>query len=487
MQEQSLQLPRLSLKKIFSMSSVYGIAPILDKILALLMLPVFTRYLSADRYGALMILYAGAAVIQMLMTIGLPDALAKIFWDYKGEKRRECMGTAWLLMLVLNLAVGVPLVIFADKLAIMFFHNRDGGTLIILLIASLSLSTQAIIPMVTFRARERKYQVLTANLLNIFVRVTLTAFFLVYLRLDLMGVFLADICANIATMFIYIPALFKEISLRPRMEYLKSIFSVAPYQFIVALLAWIISLSDRPIIQHILGNASEVGVYAIGYQFGSAIVFVLGPILTAWRPYAYSLNSQNTGEYDKQMGQFFIHWVSISFICFIVFSTLSADVIRILTPVFYHRAAGIVSVLLFAQIFAACSSFFLSNFFLQIKMKIVAYVYFICAIIKIALNYLLIPSWGVMGAAVSLLVAYAVMFAIMFYFSQKIKRTTIAWRPILLIIAGSISLSALILKYVEFQNPYISLTARTALILSLMLTIFHMRKSLDWTKILRHW
>jgi O-antigen/teichoic acid export membrane protein len=169
---------------------------------------------------------------------------------------------------------------------------------------------------------------------------------------------LADICSNIATLFIYVPVLFKEIIIKFDRHYLREILMISPYQFIVEVLAWIIDLSDRLLIQYILKESSEVAVYAVGYNFGSSVLFLLNPILIAWRPHAYSVYTSNQDNYRKQMGEFLVYFIIICCASFLILATLSPDIIRILTPSVYHRATSLVGIVLMAQVMATLSNYF---------------------------------------------------------------------------------------------------------------------------------
>lgn len=471
----------LSLRKIFSLSSVYGITPILDKALSLLLLPIFTRYLSTDGYGNMVLLYASATFLQLFLFMGLPDSLQKMYWDFKDdEKRKEFLGTAWIANIAFGLAIAAPLVIFSSDIAAAVLKNEKIGFLFILIVVKLVMSTQTIVPFVILRAREQKFEILKVNLISIFVRVTLTLLFLIYFKLNLAGILLADICVSIAIQFIYLPILLKEITFTFKWHHLKEILTVSPYQLIVEILAWIVSLSDRMIIQQIFNNASEVGIYAVGYTFGSAIMFLVNPFLAAWRPYSYSIHSHDSDQYNRQMGEFFFYFIAICLASFLVLATVSPDLIKLLTPPVYHRAISVVGTVLAAQVMATISNYFLSSFFIAKKMHLVVVVYVVSAVANFALNILLIPRMGIMGAAVATLISYTIMASMLFVESQRLIKLAIDYRAIFVVVLITAFLWAAILR-VAIVNPWLSLTIKT-LILSpaLMISVvwlYKMRKT----------
>jgi O-antigen/teichoic acid export membrane protein len=453
----------LSLRKLFGLSSIYGITPILDKALALILLPVFTRYLSTDGYGSLVLLYAFGNILQLLLFMGFPDSLQKLYWDFKDEERRTLLGTAWVSNLVFNLLLVLPLIAFSGNITSGILKNEKIGILFFLLIVRILFSTQTIVPFVILRANEQKFAILKVNLISIFTRIALTLLFLVYLKLNLVGIFLADIASSIATQFIYLPILMKEVNLKFKWIYLKEILTLSPFQFSVEILAWIISLSDRMIIQQILENPTEVAIYAVGYTFGSALLFLVNPLLAAWRPYVYSLHGNGMKDYRTQMGEFLYYFIVICCASFLALASVSPDVIRILTPSVYHKATSLVSIILLAQVMATISNYFLPTFFIAKKLQVVTVVYAISAVLNIVFNVVLIPSIGIIGAAIATLISYGVMAGLLYIESQRLIKLSINFQR--LFITGMIcTFFWYMLSKVALHDPWLSLTARTLLL-----------------------
>jgi O-antigen/teichoic acid export membrane protein len=453
----------LSLRKLFGLSSVYGITPILDRALALILLPVFTRYLSTDGYGSLVLLYTFGNILQLLLFMGFPDSLQKLYWDFKDEERRTLLGTAWVSNLVFNLLLAIPLIAFSGNITAAILKNEKIGILFFLVIVKILFSTQTIVPFVILRAREQKFAILRVNLISIFVRIALTLLFLLYLKLNLVGIFLADIGSSIAIQFIYLPILIKEINLKFKWVYLKEILTLSPFQFSVEILAWIISLSDRMIIQQILENPTEVAIYAVGYTFGSALLFLVNPFLAAWRPYVYSVHGNSVKNYSTQMGEFLFYFIIICCVSFLILATVSPDFIRILTPSVYHKATSLVSIVLIAQVMATISNYFLPTFFIAKKVQVVAVVYAISAVLNIVFNLILIPNIGIIGAAIATLISYGVMATILYIQSQRLIRININFQPVF--IAGIIgALVWYLLSKVAIHDPWLSLTVKTLLL-----------------------
>jgi O-antigen/teichoic acid export membrane protein len=440
------------------------VTPILDRAVAIILLPVFTHYLNSERYGAMMLFYVVGNIIRLVSFMGYPDSLQKLYWDYEGEERKRFLGTAWLYNAVFNLVILIPLIAFSKAVSIYLFHNAQLSFLFILVLISIVMSTQTIVPYVVFRANEQRGYILAYNLTAILSRVGLTALFLVVLKLDILGVFLADIGAGLGGLLICLPALKREIKPTFQRRYFAAVLKLAPYQFIVEVLAWILNLSDRVFIQKLLNSATQVGIYSVGYTFGSAILFLVSPVLAAWRPYIYSVNAQSSREYSQQMGRFFIYFLAICGIALLLVKAFAPDVINLLTPSLYHNTATLVAIVLLGQTCAALSNYFVPTFFLTHKVQLLGISYGVSAALNVALNFYLIPRIGIIGAAWATLIAYGVMAVILFVNSQHLIKINIRIIPILAIAAG-VALLWVVLSRVANPNPWRSMALKSAVFL----------------------
>jgi O-antigen/teichoic acid export membrane protein len=216
------------------------------------------------------------------------------------------------------------------------------------------------------------------------------------------------------------------------------------------------------IIQQILENPTEVAIYAVGYTFGSALLFLVNPFLAAWRPYVYSVHGNSVKNYSTQMGEFLFYFIIICCVSFLILATVSPDFIRILTPSVYHKATSLVSIVLIAQVMATISNYFLPTFFIAKKVQVVAVVYAISAVLNIVFNLILIPNIGIIGAAIATLISYGVMATILYIQSQRLIRININFQPVF--IAGIIGALIWYGSKVAIHDPWISLTVKALLL-----------------------
>jgi len=101
------------------------------------------------------------------------------------------------------------------------------------------------------------------------------------------------------------------------------------------------------------------------------------------------------------------------------------DVIAIMASSEYLEAWKVVPIIAFAYVFRATSLYFQMGMFFQNRTSYLSYTTIIGAIVVIILNYLLIPKYKELGAAISVLGSYAVLAVVSFLVSQRLYRIKI--------------------------------------------------------------
>src|ERR671931_256635 len=76
------------LKELFRHSAIYGLGSIVARILAVLLLPLYTRYLSPSDYGLIETLVALAAVLTALVAQAMKSAFFRFYFDSAEPERR---------------------------------------------------------------------------------------------------------------------------------------------------------------------------------------------------------------------------------------------------------------------------------------------------------------------------------------------------------------------------------------------------------------
>ena len=99
------------------------------------------------------------------------------------------------------------------------------------------------------------------------------------------------------------------------------------------------------------------------------------------------------------------------------------------------------------------------------KTKIFGTIWIIAALLNIGLNFIFIPKFGILGAAITTLIAYLLAFFLIWYYSFKKFKFDIDWQFIL----KSVIASALMGLFIFWFNPVGLLKTIIAIILGLII------------------
>ena len=182
-----------------------------------------------------------------------------------------------------------------------------------------------------------------------------------------------------------------------------------------ALALWAITFVDRLFVAHYKGQA-EVGVYSAAIKVASVVTFVMVAFRTAWPAFAYSIEddreARRTYAFVLTYLIAFASWLSLGL------GALAPWLVKLLTNPEYQRAQEAVALLAFAfAIYAGYTVLAIGSGRAR-RTQLNWVVTGIGAGVNVGLNFWLIPRWGMVGAAISTLVAYVVLFVGMAIYGQ---------------------------------------------------------------------
>jgi O-antigen/teichoic acid export membrane protein len=216
----------------------------------------------------------------------------------------------------------------------------------------------------------------------------------------------------------------------------------------VAISSWIIRSSDRYLIAYFLGIAF-VGYYSPGYMLGGIIEMYMLPLIILLMPVISKLYDEGKEEDVKT----YMAYTLKSFLMLAIpsafgLSILSKQILILLsTPEIASYGYLIVPFTAVSMILFGADAVIAQIIVLVKKTKITGSIWIIGAIINLGLSFVFIPHFGILGAAITTLIAYAFTFILTAYYSFKYFKFNIDFRFILKSITASIVMSLVIIKW----------------------------------------
>ena len=429
------------LKELLRHSALYGLGNLVARIVSVLLLPLYTRYLTPADYGLIETLVALSAVLTAFAAQAMKSAFFRFYFDSAEEdRRRAVIQTAfWYVMGAATtlLAAGV---LSATTLSRLLFGDGSHRGLVIAAFVGLwaAMNYEQMTSM--FRVEKRSGAYVVATLANLVVTVAATVLLVVAFEQGPLGVIVGNFTGTLA---VYAGLLLHRRGLlafrfdRPLYRSMVR-YGLPLVPSVVAL--WATNFSDRFFLVK-LADPHEVGLYSIGVRLASAIVIALTAFRMGWPPFAYSIEDDSEAKRTYSFVMTYVVYVT----CWasLALGVLAPWLLRLITTSPFYPAQDVVAPLAFAT--AAFGGYTVAVISVgRVRATRLNWaVTGAAAVLNVALNVALIPPFGRMGAAVATLAAYLLMFAGMVWRAQTVFAVPYQWRRVGILVALAVGFTVL--------------------------------------------
>jgi O-antigen/teichoic acid export membrane protein len=389
---------------------VYGAADVFQSLVNFLLVPVYTAYLSAADYGTLALLLLLGTVAKIVFRLGLDSGFFRVHYDLETEpERRRLAGT------VAAFAAGAGALFFAGTIAasgplarlVLGADAPDLRRLVVVVAADVWLGTFAFVPLALLRIHDRPGLFSALAVLRHAVNIALKVV-LVMKGHGVAGVVWSDAIATGVFSLALLPILLRHAAPAFSWRLLAPALHFGAPKVPHGILVQALNLADRKILDLFVTRA-EVGIYQLGYTFGGTVKFALSAFEPAWQPFVYA-QARRPGA--PAVLARVVTWAFAAFlaVCLGV-AVLGGDLLVFMTPrnPAFRPAAGIVPVVALAYLLHGV--FLLGSIGIGIEKRARYYpiITAAAAAANVGGNFLLIPRFGIFGAAWATVLSYAVM------------------------------------------------------------------------------
>ena len=473
------------LKDLLKDSFIYTLATVISKGIGFFLLPIVTLYILPDAYGALDLYVVFISLIGVSIGLELSQGLARYTATATLEEKQQLISTTiWFTIFIYSLAIAF-LLIFHKKIDLLIVSDEKYNNVFTIIISMILFVKLDYILKSQLRWDLRVKEFATVSILYSIVFATSVYILLSKHNLGLVGYFTGQFIATMTSLIIVIYL---------NKSYLRFIFSKKAFQqlfqfsyplVLSSLTIVAATYIDRIIINQLL-NLSDVGLYGIAFRFASLGGFLLIGIRGALLPIIYK-------EYEKpktkeKLRDFFYLFFSVISALLIFLTLFSKEILILMTEKSYHSAFPVIPILTAAILFNGMYIFAVGVSIAK-KTKVFIYVGVFSLISNIVLNYLFIPSFGIIGAAIATCITAIFSFIIYMFFSQKDYKIEYSFLKLLLI---AITLVAFYLNSpILFDNSFEQINwmiilqkAIITIVLSLGVAYFLLGKKIRFWKFL---
>ena len=399
-----------SLKRTSYHVFLYSLGNILLKLVGLFLLPLYTSVFDIKEYGMIGILETVSLLLTTIISFNLSSALVRWLSDENDTtKEKSIVFTIFTLNTIFFTIFLILIFPFLKNISQILLKSELYTNIILLMFVNIYLDIITRIPLNLIRIREKSFLYIISMILKSFFTLGVNIVLLKFTSFGILAVILGSIVGNIAFLVCTSHLFIKNL----HCCFLKSeVFSLLKYSFpliFVSLGTVLLNMGDRFVLEYLKGFG-QVGIYTLAFKVSSAVnIFVLQAVNLAVLPIALkSFKTENGRELLKQI---FVYLAVLLCSMFLLISLFSLDVLKVFAKSNdFLLANRIIPILLFAYVFEGLKIIYSYHILYVKKTHWIAWLTLGSAFLNIILNFIIIPKYGYMGAAITTLLSALITF-----------------------------------------------------------------------------
>ena len=430
------------LKRLVSSLAAYQLADVISKFIAVILLPVYTRYVDPAGYGVVELLANGVILISILVRLGMIEAFLRYYFTDEDQERRDALARRAIgFLLIATTAASIVLAVFAGPVSKVVLGYRDATTLQIAVLGLWSF-TNLELTYGLLRVDERLRWYATASVANVLLTVAASLVLVVGLGDGARGLLLGNYGASTVVLL----ALWWVMRhrLRPRrvsnarLERMAVLLRFGLPTVPAEASVYALSIVDRYYIFH-HRSPSMAGLYSIAVKLAGAVAFIVRAFQYAWPPLAYSVSDDVQA--SRLYGLVTTYYLAISGWVVAGLALEGRWILRLLTaPAYFEAYRALPWVALGWAMYGLWVMFLVIAGRAKVTTR-----NFPAAIAGLATNVVLllvlVGPLGLAGAGLALCGAYVVMLGVMHLLTRRVFPVQFEWMRLaqLVVVMGGLA------------------------------------------------
>lgn len=403
-------------------TTVYGVGQVLTRLSSVLMLPVYTRFLTPADYGTIAIFDLITALLAIVFGGGIAPAAQRYHFDATDETDRARIWSAAFLMTALP---PLPFLLLAWWSREALAHATHGivelAPLYSLVLPTLWLSTVSLTADTYLRTRKRSTTSVVVNLAALALNIALNLYLLIVAGLGVAGVLLGNLIATAAATVARSLAVLADMRPTvPSRDLVATLWRFGAPLVLSAVLAVGMHQLDRYLLR-LFRDLEQVGVYSLAYTLAQGSVsLLLIPFSAAWEAVRYEIARERDA--SLLYARVFRAFVSAAALLAFAVALFADEIFGLVAPPDFRAAAALVPVLVLAYVVFSMHAHFSVPAYLHKAPRHTVGVFATGLVVNVAANVLLVPPYGAHGAAGATLVTFAAFSAVGLWRYSRLER-----------------------------------------------------------------
>lgn len=413
----------LEIKILLKQSSHYLTGQIIMMSAGFISFPILTRIFSVGDYGILGLITTTLFIVTSIAKFGIPESIVRFYAEFKAMNRLNSFYSTFFVASMV-IAGGVAICFFLlTRLIDKNFLGANNENLLSLF--SVLIFTNCLSGTVTsfLRADQKTKLFNLIAIISKYGSLGVSIFLVFFFIKGLYGFYVGQIVSGITVLFCLMYFSFRKGRIRlsgfsPNI--LKDSFKFG-FPLLLAELGYLVlNYADRYLIQLYLGSI-PLGLYVAGYNLATYVTeVIIYPVNYAMTPiYLSILVNKGEEETRKFLTNTFRYFLLIMFPVAFGFIAVGKDLLALLASSKYIEANIIFPYVVIGQSIHASSMILNNGLFIKKKTHLVTIIMISACLVNIGLNILLIPHFGILGAAQATLISYIFHTVVITYYAFK--------------------------------------------------------------------
>lgn len=391
------------------------------------LLPLYAKYLESDDFGIIGMITMYIALFGAWAAFQIPSSVGRLYFEYEGDEKKSLFTTIFLGVIASSIIFVAIYIANAELLSSMMF-NADGDFSKYIILGSISIFLTGINQLcerwmvVQQRGPLLLLRSLWAQVINVSAGIILVIYFKMGVAGFLLAMIASQLVVSIASVWVLRELLTRNVSFALFKE--SFLFS---YPLVFHALGGIVFMYSSVFIVEKFLPLSVLGVFVIAEKYSQVIKVIVNQVNKVVMPFFTKVAKQSEIGALSKMQIIISVWMLIILMTVFAYTAMCYFFIPKFMGQEYSQAPVLVAILVIGYIFRGFYCFSSATLFYRKLTNKIPKITVAAGVFSIISNVLMIPVFGVYGAALSTVLSFFITYLLADYLAPKDFKIVYDW------------------------------------------------------------
>ena len=408
-------------------SVIYGVGSTVQKFLMVFLMPLYTAFLAPADYGIIGMVTVTSQFIYVFINLGFDVALSRFYFDDDSEERRRQVISntliAWTVYPVVFLGL---MAAFMPHLTPLLMGQGAYSPYFDLGLLNIFFTNWIALPYMLLRLDHRPWLFTWFMLADVVLTIAVTVVLVVIFHWGVYGVLVGNLVSVFVVNAATLPVYWRRLMFRldPRLVRAMTVFALPA--LLNGAIFFVLKLSDRWFLMRYQGR-TEVGLYTTAFQLSQPVYVAMAAFRMAWPQWHYSRLNDPVA-HKKMVARSSTYFLTLCVAMMAGMGVFMPLIVRVLLrrsaywsvgPTTLVLTLGTVLYSMYFVLWVGCN--------VAKKNRQIPVITVIASAVNVGLNLLLIPRYGMIAAAWTTVIGFAILCVLVYFISQHHYPISYEW------------------------------------------------------------